>query len=66
MLLARLLLMIARMTNTSFIAQRRNGVDMIALKIELTEKAERFSWIDGSLLATFIASFLGLICLLAQ
>ena len=54
------------MTNTSFITRGRSGVDLIAQKIELTQKAERFSWIDGVLIATFMASFLGLICLLAQ
>ena len=39
---------------------------MISTKVELLGKAERVTWIDGVLIATFMASFLGLVCLLAN
>ena len=64
--LAQLLLIVWRMTKTSFITETRSGVDMISTKLELLEKAERVSWIDGVLIVTFMASFLGLVCLLAN
>ena len=64
--LARLLLIVWRMTKTSFITETRSGVDMISTKLDLLEKAERVTWIDGVLIVTFMASFLGLVCLLAN
>ena len=54
------------MTKTSFITETRSGVDMISTKLDLLEKAERVTWIDGVLIVTFMASFLGLVCLLAN
>jgi hypothetical protein len=53
------------MTNTSFIT-RGCGIDPVAAKSGLLAHAEKFNWIDGVLVATFMASFLGLVCLLAQ
>lgn len=42
------------------------GVDPVAIKADLVEKNEKFNWVDGVLVATFMASFLGLVCLLAN
>ena len=41
-------------------------VDPVALKTGLIQKSEKLNWIDGVLIATFMASFLGLVCLLAN
>ena len=53
------------MTNTPFITRGYRSVDP-AMKSSLLTKPEKFNWIDGVLVATFMASFLGLICLLAN
>ena len=54
------------MTNTAFISRNLSGVDPVALKADLIEQSNKFNWIDGVLVATFMASFLGLVCLLAN
>jgi hypothetical protein len=54
------------MTNTAFIARNLSGVDPVALKADLVKPDDKFNWIDGVLVATFMASFLGLVCLLAN
>ncbi len=54
------------MTNTSFITRGYSSVDPVAMKANLIAQTEKFNWIDGVLVATFMASFLGLVCLLAN
>ncbi len=54
------------MTNTTFITRAYSEIDPVAMKSGLLGKADKFNWIDGVLVATFMASFLGLVCLLAN
>ena len=54
------------MTNTAFISRNLTGIDPVALKADLVQANDKFNWIDGVLVATFMASFLGLVCLLAN
>jgi hypothetical protein len=41
-------------------------VDPVGVKANLLSPAAKLNWIDGVLVATFVCSFLGLICLLAN
>lgn len=54
------------MTNTSFITRGYSSVDPVAIKADLIKHTGKLNWIDGVLVATFVCSFLGLICLLAN
>lgn len=54
------------MTNTSFVTRSYGSVDSVAMKSSLLAKTEKFNWIDGVLVAMFVSSFLGLVCLLAN
>ena len=60
--LARLMLKRKRMTNTEFIVRGKNGGKHPLLKTE----EMRFGVVDGALVLGFLATFMGLVFLLAK
>ena len=54
------------MTNTSFITRGYSSVEPVSMKADLLRQSPKLNWIDGVMVATFVCSFLGLVCLLAN